>query len=149
MPRTNSIRPPGAGGRSPPAIYVAEQDYDRLVNLSERAAGPGARLLGAELDRAIVVEPGRFRRPFVRLHSEVTFFEPVTGQARRVTLVPPDEANIDEGRLSVTAPVGAALLGLSIGDVFAWRGEDGRERQVAVIRISEPADGSPGADGTA
>jgi regulator of nucleoside diphosphate kinase len=119
---------------------VAEQDYDRLAQLAEGSDGPGARLLGQELDRAIVVEPKRFRRPFVRLYSTVTFYDPSTGQARRLTLTPPDEADIDRGRLSVTAPVGAALIGLSVGDVFSWRADNGRPREVAVVRIAAADD---------
>ncbi|MET0294695.1 MAG: GreA/GreB family elongation factor [Phenylobacterium sp.] len=134
-----------ADARRRPRIHVAEQDYDRLAYLAEHAAGPGARLLERELERAVLVDPKRHRRPFVRLYSTVTFYEPTTGQARRITLTPAAEADIDQGRLSVTAPVGAALLGLAIGDVFVWRGEDGREREVAVLRI----EAEPGPDAAA
>ncbi|HEX2561736.1 GreA/GreB family elongation factor [Phenylobacterium sp.] len=73
------------------------------------------------------------------MHSTVSYLDHASGQNRTVTLVLPHEADIDQGRLSVTAPAGAALLGLSAGDVFSWRGDDGRVHELTVLRVSDPA----------
>ncbi|GAA4453901.1 GreA/GreB family elongation factor [Novipirellula rosea] len=37
------------------------------------------------------------------------------------TLVSPDEANIAEGKLSVLAPLGTAILGYRVGDIVRWK----------------------------
>lgn len=138
MTKTSTTRAHGRGERSRPAVYVAAAEFDRLADLAEAFHGPGARLLAQELDRAVVVEPRRTRREFVRLHSSVSYLDHASGQHRTVTLTLPHEADIDQGRLSVTAPAGAALLGLCVGDVFGWRGEDGRSHELTVLRVSEP-----------
>lgn len=138
MTKTSTTRASARGDRTRPAVYVAASEFDRLASLAESFPGPGARLLAEELDRAVVVEPRRTRRGFVRLHSTVSYLDHVSGQERTVTLVLPSEADIDQGRLSVTAPAGAALLGLSVGDVFGWRGQDGRLHELTVLRVTDP-----------
>ncbi|HVI32632.1 nucleoside diphosphate kinase regulator [Phenylobacterium sp.] len=119
----------------PPPVYVTEADYERLSNLAGLGRTLGAELLGRELDRAIVVRPEEAPQRFVRLGSAVTYRELTSGEARRVTLVCPDQADIDAGRLSVLSPVGAALLGLCAGAAFSWSGADGRPRVVEIEAV--------------
>ncbi|MFC3079444.1 GreA/GreB family elongation factor [Phenylobacterium terrae] len=138
MTKTTTTRAPARGDRTRPAVYVAASEFDRLANLAETFHGPGARLLAQELDRAVVVEARRPRRGFVRLHSTVSYLDHASGQERTVALTLPSEADIDQGRLSVTAPAGAALIGLSVGDVFSWRGDDGRVHELTVLRVTDP-----------
>jgi regulator of nucleoside diphosphate kinase len=54
-----------------------------------------------------------------------------------VTLVEPQEADMDESRLSVLDPAGAALLGLRPGDAFSWTVE-GRSQLLTVERVLPP-----------
>jgi regulator of nucleoside diphosphate kinase len=44
---------------------------------------------------------------------------------------------VDENRISVLAPVGAALMGLSEGDVFRWLGPDEKPREIEVLKIED------------
>ncbi|WP_334163555.1 nucleoside diphosphate kinase regulator [Phenylobacterium sp.] len=120
--------------KSPP-VYVTEADYERLANLAGLGRTLGAELLGRELDRAVVVRADEAPQRFVRLGSAVTYRDLTSGETRRVTLVCPDQADIDAGRLSVLSPVGAALLGLCAGATFSWSGADGRPRVVAVEAV--------------
>ena len=53
-----------------------------------------------------------------------------------VQLVLPNAADIDEDRVSVFTPVGAALFGLTAGQAFAWEAADGAR----VLRILEVTD---------
>lgn len=117
-----------------PPVRVAERDYERLLNLAAQD-GPGADLLARELGRAHVLgddEPATF----VRLGSWVDYRDQLTGKSRRVQVTPPDAADIDEGRLSVLSPVGAALIGLSAGDTFGWTTADGRPRLIVVEAVN-------------
>lgn len=113
---------------------MAEGDYDRLLNLAAQD-GPGAELLARELDRAIVVRDTQAGPAFVRLGSWVEYRDQLTGRTRRVQVTPPDAADIDECRLSVLSPVGAALIGLAAGDTFGWTGPDGRPRLITIEAV--------------
>ena len=60
--------------------------------------------------------------------------EEISGKEHHLTLVyPPDAA---AGRVSVFAPIGAALLGLSVGQSIDWTGPDDRPLRIRVATIS-------------
>lgn len=124
------------GAASKPAVYVAEADHERLWNLAHSNDTFGAALLGEELERAIVVGGDDAPTGFVRLGSVVEYRDLASGRSRTVEIVPPDQADIDKDRLSVVTPVGAAVLGLSAGDAFSWIAEDGRPRDLAIVRVA-------------
>ena len=44
------------------------------------------------------------------------------------SLVFPNEADIDEGRISVLAPVGTAMIGYRVGDIIEWEVPSGLRR---------------------
>ena len=122
-----------------PVVYVAETDLDRLNTLAETAESPGGRLLAREMERAVVVAHGALPRDFVRLNSTVEYRDLLTGRARTLQIVLPQEADVDAERISVVSPVGAALIGLRAGDVFALSTEDGRPHVLHVASVREPA----------
>ncbi|MBS0490245.1 MAG: GreA/GreB family elongation factor, partial [Proteobacteria bacterium] len=77
------------------------------------------------------------RSKFVRLGSKVTYRDLILKRDRTVRVGLPGEADVDENRISVLAPVGAALIGLSVGDVFRWEAPDARLREIEVLSIED------------
>ncbi|MDZ4375655.1 MAG: GreA/GreB family elongation factor [Phenylobacterium sp.] len=122
-----------------PSVYVAEAEHERLFNLAMANDSRGAALLEDELVRAIILKDGEYPRDFVRLHSLVEFTDLMTGRARRVQIVPPNEADIDQDRMSVISPVGAALLGLKVGDSIGMSTDDGRAHVLQVGSVENAA----------
>ena len=118
-----------------PTVYVTEADHERLANLARTSDTRGARLLAEELDRAVIVGEDEPFRPFVRLNSRVEFTDLMTGRTRRVEVVPPDEADIDQNRLSVLTPVGASLIGLAAGESIGLKTEHGRPQVLMVVDV--------------
>lgn len=123
--------------RRKPAIIVARSDHDKLSRLAESRAtnvSEAADELLAELDRARVVEDGRVAGNVVRMGSTIRYATE-SKDARTVTLVFPGEADIASGKISVLTPIGAALIGLSVGQSIAWTARDGREHQLTVESV--------------
>jgi regulator of nucleoside diphosphate kinase len=118
-----------------PAVYVTESEFEVLSDLAESRATRGATLLGDELGRAIILKDGEFPRAFVRLRSVVAYTDMMTGRSRRVQIVPPEDADIDQNRLSVITPVGAALIGLAVGDSIGLNTDDGRAHVLRVDAV--------------
>ncbi len=121
-------------------IHVARSEMDRLRALvdqhSEGRDALSAERLGAELDRAVVVEtlpPG-----VVAPGARVRFRDERTGVEREAVLVYPSEADASAGRISVLAPIGAALLGLSAGGTISWPLPDGREARLRILAVDSP-----------
>ena len=91
--------------------------------------------LAAELDNAEVVPAGRVPPNVVTMNSRVRFEDLATGESRVITVVLPQDADASQGKVSILAPVGTALLGLSEGDSISWPFPDGRSRQLRVVEI--------------
>lgn len=120
-------------------IILAEQDVTRLRRLVEQyAAGRNAETceaLEAELDRADVVEPARIPPEVATMGSRVRYIDERTGEEREVTLVYPFQADVSEGRVSVLAPVGAALLGLAVGQSIEWPMPGGATKRLRLTQV--------------
>ncbi len=124
-----------------PKIVVGEIDHERLTGLAttalERIPEVAEELL-AEMDRAKVVAPAKLPADVVRMGSFVTF-DSDSAQHRRVQLVYPGEADIEQGRISVLTPIGAALIGLAAGQSIAWTARDGKKHVLTVTAVEQPA----------
>lgn len=121
----------------PPPIVITQLDNTRLRRL---LSSPGVRhtdaadALEEELDRAEVVESTALPTNVVSMNSTVHLQECKSGREFELTLVYPEDAG-EEGRVSVLAPIGSALLGLSIGSEIEWPLPDGRTARIRVLGL--------------
>lgn len=113
----------------PEDLVVSLSDYVRLRELVEDHA------LAEELERAIVVPSDRIPKDVVTMNSRLIYSDESTGMTREVELVYPDEADHVTGRVSVLAPVGCALLGLSAGQSIDWNLPGGKVHRLRVERV--------------
>jgi regulator of nucleoside diphosphate kinase len=120
-----------------PGITLSSLDLDRLEALLAGLANPGpeADALQAELDRAIVVEPRDVPSTVVTMNSTVRFVVEQTGEEFERTLCYPRDVNGQPDRVSVLAPIGSALLGLSVGQEINWPVPGGRQRSVRIVEV--------------
>lgn len=115
-------------------IIITESDRRNLEALlsSEFAKvfGPSSRFdeLRVELERARIVSPDVISNDVVTMNSRVALRDLETGERETFTLVFPNDADIAEGRLSILAPIGTAILGERVGDEIRWRVPDGWRR---------------------
>lgn len=121
-------------------IYITETDARRLRPLVESAAlqkGPDAanlRRLDAELKRAHIVSEDELPPDAITMNSTVELQDLEDGDRFTYTLVFPEGANVDQGRISILAPLGTAMLGYRVGDEFEWPVPAGTLR-VRVLRL--------------
>jgi regulator of nucleoside diphosphate kinase len=106
-----------------PEITISSLDLERLYTLIESfpANGfAGKDDLEAELGRANVVEPAEVPPTLVTMNSTVKFSVASTKNKFELTLVYPKDVDASGKTISILAPVGSALLGLSQGDEIEW-----------------------------
>jgi regulator of nucleoside diphosphate kinase len=120
-------------------IYSTTHDHDRLTELIKSRAHspkdePHLRELRQELDRARVVEPTKVPADVVTMNSKVVLKDVETGEESTYTLVFPQDANADEGKISVLAPIGTAILGYRAGATISWNVPAGR-RQLKIEKL--------------
>lgn len=115
-------------------IFVTEEDYEKLTQLLEGARQRRFRdlahveQLDSELDRAHVVPAGEIPPDVVTMNSEVQLRDLDTDSEMVLTLVFPHEANAEQRKVSVLAPLGTAVLGYRAGDVVEWEVPAGKRR---------------------
>ena len=122
-----------------PPITLSGIDVERLERLAEAAADTFPRtadFLAREVARATVAPSGFVLPGVVTMGAEVEYRDDTTGQVRTVTLVYPDDADLDAGRPSVLSPVGAALIGLSVGQSIEWETPSRGMRSLTVLRVA-------------
>jgi regulator of nucleoside diphosphate kinase len=118
-------------------LIVTSRDFDRLERLLESlpaSSFPGKAALQEELSRAEIVEPEDVPPDVVTMNSVVRFRLAETGEEFRQRLVYPKEGEGSD-RISILAPVGSALLGLSVGDELEWPLSGGRISTVKVVEV--------------
>ncbi|EYU16717.1 nucleoside diphosphate kinase regulator [Photorhabdus luminescens] len=121
-----------------PAIIINELDAERLDSLLEQPAFADTSIadaLNEELDRAEIVPPAEIPSDVVTMNSRVRFLDLTSNEERVRTLVYPASLQDSSDQLSVMAPLGAALLGLRIGDEISWALPNGEETRVKVLEL--------------
>jgi regulator of nucleoside diphosphate kinase len=124
---------------NPPLIIDAGY-HERLIALAmawmKQAPELAQRLLD-EVERARVVPSHAMPKNVVTIGSEVTYRDEDSGRTETAQIVLPQDANIAERRISVLAPVGAALIGLSVGQRIEWQVGGGRVRRLTVLEVAQ------------
>lgn len=103
-----------------PSIVVTSQDFDRVQEAMVSATGSSVDRLDTELARARIVDPKDIPPNLVTMNSRVTYENMKSRERHTVRLVYPRYANAGESQISVLAPLGSALLGLSEGQEIEW-----------------------------
>ena len=121
---------------SAPTITITRLDLQRLERLLDSLDefGPGAEALQAELDRAEVVGHDEVPAGVVTMNSRVHCREESSGKDYHLTLVSPQDAGGD-GKVSILAPVGSALLGLSVGQHIDWPVPGGKQLKLTLLEV--------------
>lgn len=107
-------------------ITITSADAVKLRELLREALAtdyrnsPYLAQLRGELERARIVQPQQVDANTVTMHSTVELRDLESGEVASWTLVFPEEADLEAGKLSVLAPIGTAMLGYRAGDTFTW-----------------------------
>lgn len=121
-----------------PPIVVSEQDLERLEKLVaslSSAPVPGLEELEEELSRADVVPSTAIPPNVVTMNSTVRFREVDSDREFQLALVYPRDQGVDGSTISILAPVGSALLGLSEGETIEWPKPGGGSLHVRIEEV--------------
>jgi regulator of nucleoside diphosphate kinase len=123
---------------TPPALRIWAPDLYRLkrIALSAHTAGlPAACFLLSELNRAVSYESEQPPADAVGVNSWVAFRVGNKNEIESRLLVLPDDFRNSETHLSILWPLGAALVGLSVGSRMPYVDSDGELRLAIVEAI--------------
>ncbi len=119
-------------------IYITSLDMRRLRNLFDNPdllqQKPYLQELEQEINRAVEVPSAEIPSDIITMNSTARLSDLNTGEEMILTLVYPDHANISEGKISVLAPIGTAMLGSREGETIEWEVPDG-VRTLRIVHI--------------
>ena len=107
-------------------IQVTQVDHERLMRLIDSMRNVSTQdqvfldKLRSELDRARVISSKRVKPDVVTMNSPIKLRDLDNGELHEYQLVYPQDADPENNKLSILAPVGTALLGFSVGDTVEW-----------------------------
>ena len=122
-------------------IYISQTDRDRLGNLIEQIRDQGDRSdltyvneLEEELEFAEVVAPADIPPDVVTMRSKIRLEDQDTKEQSVYSIVFPSEANFEERKISVLAPLATAMLGHRLGAIVEVAAP-GRVRRLKLLEI--------------
>lgn len=121
-----------------PRIIISQQDANRLEDILSNLSGdlsPIIADLEEELERAEIVDAKDIPSSVVTMNSTIRFRTSSSKNDLCLTLVYPDYIDKSGRSISILAPVGAALLGLSEGDSIEWPRPGGGIIEVTIEKV--------------
>jgi regulator of nucleoside diphosphate kinase len=121
-----------------PKITISSLDAVRLEMLIDSLDDkhfPNKDDLLDEIERANIVAPEEIPANVVTMNSTIVFTIESTEKEFSLTLVYPKDSDGGKDRISILAPVGSALLGLSEGDQISWPKPGGDQMLVRIKKI--------------
>lgn len=122
------------------SILICAADHEQLrlrLSLAGQPVRQGSILadLRAELNRAVIVPDDALPANVARIGSRVRVQDIESGEIEAYTLTLPEQANPADGRISVLAPLGLAVLGYAAGDDFTWA-MPGGNRHLRILDVN-------------
>jgi regulator of nucleoside diphosphate kinase len=123
-----------------PSIFITKTDEEKLRDLirqaqhSEYRGSAYLKLLAGELDKAQIVDPHEVPPDVITLNSIAHLIDLESGDEMIYTLVFPEDADVSQGKISILAPIGTAMLGYRVGDIFEWDTPGGK-RKIRVEKV--------------
>ena len=121
-------------------IHITNFDLQRLKELLKVAKEfkyqdrNDLKKLENELVRAMIVDSRDVPPNVVTMNCKVELLDLDKNKKMTYTLVFPSEADIRQGKISILAPIGTAILGFRVGDTVIWQVPAG-QRRIKIQRI--------------
>ncbi len=116
-------------------LLLTERDVLRIKHTLSFQKSADFENLETELDRAKIISDDEVPPDLVTMNSKVRFLNLHDDKEMVVTIVYPADANFAEGKVSVLASLGSALIGLRVGQEINWQFPDGKTKTLRILEV--------------
>ena len=116
-------------------ILLTERDYLSIRHILSTNHSEDFENLEIEIERAKIIAENEVPSDLVRMNSTVRFMILQDEKEMKLTLVFPEEAKFSEGKISILAPLGSALIGLRVNQEINWMFPDGKTKTIKILEI--------------
>ena len=124
------------------AISVAREHGDLSENAEYHAAKEQQSFnegrikeIETSLSNAEVIDPGQIRTDKVVFGAQVTVADVATDEEKTYQIVGVDEADLEQGMISITSPMARGMIGREEGDPVVVRAPGG-DRHFEIVEVS-------------
>jgi regulator of nucleoside diphosphate kinase len=125
-------------------IYITQHDLQRLKKLLHDISDKNhpevfsVQGLAIELNRGIVVSPKDVPENMITMNSRVLLRDVESGKEMTCWLVFPDKVDAVKNPVSILSPLGTAMIGYKVGDVFTWESPSGAKQMEVLDILYQP-----------
>lgn len=116
-------------------ILITEKDFLRVKHILSFQKSSEFENLEIELDRAKIISDADVPSDLVTMNSKVRFLSVQENKEMILKIVYPTDADFSEGKISVLASLGSALLGLRVGQEINWMFPDAKTRTLKILEV--------------
>lgn len=117
-------------------LLITEKDFTRIKHILSYQKNEEFDNLDQELERARIISDEEIPPHLITMNSEVRFLNLQENKEMTVKLVYPSEANFSEGKISVLASLGSALIGLQKGQEINWNFPGKKMRTLRILEVN-------------
>lgn len=96
------------------------QDARKIKSFKNGDESKRIQELEVELNRAIIVNDDNIPKGVITMNTKVCLQDMEANIDEVYQLVYPEDADIEQNKISVLAPIGTAILGYKVGDIIEW-----------------------------
>jgi len=125
-------------------IYITQFDLERMQKVlrelpeKKHVTDFSVQELKDELNRGIVVSPKEVPENVITMNSRVLLRDVDSGKEMTCWLVFPDKVGAVKNPVSILSPLGTAMIGYKVGDVFEWEGPSGTKKIEVLDILYQP-----------
>jgi regulator of nucleoside diphosphate kinase len=125
-------------------IYITQYDLERLLKVlrelpeKKHVTNFSVQELEDELNRGIVVSPKEVPENVITMNSRVLMRDVESGNDMTLWLVFPDKVDAVKNPVSILSPLGTAMIGYKVGDVFEWESPSGTKKIEVLDILYQP-----------
>lgn len=116
-------------------ITLNNKDFEKISMLLDNADADKFEALQNELERATVIDQKDTPKDLVTMNTSFEYKSLDDQKLHKAMLVYPGEEDMDEGKISILAPIGQALIGLRVGQTIDWTLPNGKTRPLKIEKI--------------
>lgn len=120
-------------------IFITQYDLDRLQDILAKRLPHDEYddALLAELGRAEVIDTKDIPSDVITMNSDVVFTDE-TGKSGHYSLVFPEDADINQSKISILSPIGCSLIGYEVGSVITVPTPSGQKKITVTAVTYQP-----------
>ncbi len=116
-------------------IYVTKKDLQRIMHILSFQNAEDFENLEMELERAKIISDEEVPPDLITMNSKVKFLNVQDNKEMTITIVYPSDANFIDGKVSILASLGSALIGLKVGQQIDWEFPNGKIKTLLIKEI--------------